>query len=139
MSKNWVASAGLLLALVLPAASDQLYVRNRPFKGAVVREGKMTWVELQSLATVLEAKLVSAEGGGYQLSRESVEAAPVAAGKVAIGDKLVETRDVNGQAMSSLEEVSPLLGLKITQNRSLGTVDVNFAAAAQSAAAPASA
>ncbi len=138
MSKNWVASAGLLLALVLPAASDQLYVRNRPFKGAVVREGKMTWVELQSLATVLEAKLVSAEGGGYQLSRESVEAAPVAAGKVAIGDKLVETRDVNGQAMSSLEEVSPLLGLKITQNRSLGTVDVNFAAAAQSAAAPAS-
>lgn len=129
---------GLFLALVLPAAADQIYVRNRPFKGAVVREGKVTWVELQTLATVLEAKLVPAEGGGFQLSREAVEAAPVAAGKVAVGDKLLEARDVNGQAMIALEEVSPLLGLKIIQNRSLGTVDVNFAPAAQTAGAPVS-
>lgn len=128
---------GLFLALVLPAASDQIYIRNRPFKGAVVREGKITWVELQSLAAVLEAKLVPAEGGGFQLSREAVEAAPVAAGKVAIGDKLLEARDVNGQPMIALEEVSPLLGLKISQNRSLGTVDVNFVPAAQTAPAQA--
>ncbi len=127
---------GLFLALIFPAAADQLYVRNRPFKGAVVREGKVTWVELQTLATVLEARLVPAEGGGFQLSREPVEAAPVAAGKVAVGDKLLEAREVNGQAMIALEEVSPLLGLKIMQNRSLGTVDVNYAPAAQTAAAP---
>lgn len=69
----------LFLALVLPAASEQLYVRNRPFKGAIVREGKVTWIELQSLASVLELKLVPAEGGGFQLSREAMEAAPVAA------------------------------------------------------------
>lgn len=137
MFSRRLAPIALLLSLVLPASSDQLYVRNRPFKGAVVRDGKTTWVELQTLATVLEAKLVPAEGGGFQLSRESVEAAPVAAGKVAIGDKQLDTREVNGQTMIVLEEVSPLLGLKITPNRSLGTVDVNFTGAAQSdAAAP---
>ena len=127
---------GLFVALILPAAADQLYVRNRPFKGAIVREGKVTWVELQTLANVLEAKLGPAEGGGFQLSRESVEAAPVQAGKVAIGEKLVEARDVNGQAMVALEEVSPLLGLKITPNRSMGTVDVNFVSGAQTAPGP---
>jgi len=62
----------------------------------------------------------------------------VEAGKVAIGDKLLEARDVNGQLMVALEEVSPLLGLKITPNRSLGTIDVNFATGAQTAAVPAS-
>ncbi|MBX3171635.1 MAG: thioredoxin family protein [Candidatus Eremiobacteraeota bacterium] len=40
--------------------------------------------------------------------------------------------------MIALEEVSPLLGLKITRNRSLGTVDVNFVPVAQTAADPAS-
>ena len=121
----------LLVALavtsLLPATADQLYVRNRAFKGAVVREGKVTWVELKTLATALDAKLATSEGGGYQLSRTGVEPAPVAAGKVAIGTELLDTRDVNGQIMVPLEDAARLLGLKITPNRALGTVDVSFA------------
>ena len=133
----------VLLALtttILPATGDQLYVRNRPFKGAMVREGKVTWIELQSLATALGAKLATAEGGGFQLSLTSIEPALVPAGKVAIGSDLLDARDVNGTLLVSLEGVSALLGLKVIPNKALGTVDVNFATAqiAAPTAAPAS-
>lgn len=131
---------GLVLVLALAASSEQYYVRNRPFKGALVHEGGMTWVDLHSLAAALDAQLKIAEGGGFQLSLTPVEPTQVAPGKVAIANSLLETREMGGKLMVSLNEACPLLGLKVTRNQALGTVDINLARpqiASTSAATPA--
>ncbi|MBT9582775.1 thioredoxin family protein [bacterium] len=116
-----------MTSTILTVSGEQLYVRNRPFKGAVVREGRVTWIDLQSLATALNAQCTPSEGGGFQFSLTPAEPTLVAAGKVAIGGQLLETREIEGKPMISLLDVSSVPGLKVIHNKALGTVDVNFA------------
>ena len=117
----------LLGALSLSLSAEQLYIRNRPFKGAVQVNGKALWVELKSFAQAIEANISQSEGGGYRLSRTplSEELPPVAAGKVAIGELLLDSQDIKGTTMISLDESAKPLGLRVSRNPQLGSIDVN--------------
>lgn len=127
--------AGLLFGSAF--AADQLYIRNRPFQGAVVRDGSSVWIEMQSFADAVDAKVVASEGGGYQLLRAGTRPVSAPTGKVAIGDQLLDVRMVDGKAMVSLDESARSLGMRVIANKQLGTIDVSVGMAAMPVAAPA--
>lgn len=119
----------LLLILSLPSlAAVELYVRNRPFSGAVTGSGNDLWVELVPFAKAMQAELVQNDSGGYALGKLAPDTlAAVPAGRVAIGDGTVELRQRDGLSLVPLQEAAGLLGARVSHNKDLGTIDVNLA------------
>ena len=136
LNRNVVAQALIAFSLAgilgMPVTAEQLYIRNKPFKGATLKNGKTIWVELKGFAEAVDAKLQQNEQGGYLLSKEAAEANETPAGKVTVGKDLVETQEADGKIYISLDESAKLLGLRVVNNRDLGTIDVSSAPPAQS-------
>ena len=118
---------GFLLCWMLTAvaSSEQLFVRNRPFKGAVNREAGKFWVELKPLAEALGLKVEGDDQQGYVVASEAETAAP-GQGKVIVKGTEVETSSSNGSLLVSLDQVAALVGAKVIANKSMGTIDVNL-------------
>jgi len=128
--KAFLFSSVLLGVLAVAVQADQLYIRNRPFKGHVVQSGKNVWVDLEALATALEAKLVRTEQGGYVLqlkdAAEPADPPQVNAGQVAVGEQLLPTQDNNGTPLVSLTDGAAALGLRVSHNASMKTIDAHL-------------
>lgn len=131
---RWAVSLGILAGLSLPIPCEQLYVRNRPYKGVVIRNSGQLWVELSGFAQALGARLEqNAEGGiwVHQAADAALET-PVAAGKVVIGSQEVEAQNgADGQVLVPMEVAARLLGARVIPNKSLGTIDVSLVAASK--------
>lgn len=130
-----VASATLLL--LLPVQADQLYIRNRPFKGSVKNsEGKL-WVELKSISEAFQVSLVDNGSGGYAISSNPLapeELAALPANKLQFEGQSLELQDLNGVPHVSLENFAKIMNAKVIVNKQLKTVDVSVATTAQAAA-----
>lgn len=117
--------AALLLAgmLVSPLAAEQVYVRNKPFKGAVSGQGASTMVELQGLAQALGLKVESVNGG-WVVNQGADMAGP---GKVIVSGKEVQAQVQGESVLVNLKEFSEAVGARFVVNKSMGTIDVNMA------------
>ena len=127
-----LAGLALLGALCAPAAADQLYVRNRPFKGTVQTSEGRLWVDLKTFAEAMEATVVASPEGGSSLVMpgEEPSSRAVPAGKVSIGDEMVESQQgSDGVVMVPLDETARLVGARVIANKSMGTIDVSLAKA----------
>lgn len=116
---------------------QELYVRNRPFKGEVSGRGAGMFVELEPLAKMLEATIHTGENGAklMTLSVESqvVEGEP---GAVLVEGKPVSTMQGSTGVLVNLKEVAAALEARLNVNAELGTIDFNLPVARVAAPAP---
>lgn len=129
------AAALLSLSLATSAATD-LYVKNKPFKGAVASAEGQLWVELPSFAKALGTELVSNADGGHALGK-GASADGVPANTVMVAGTPVEVKVENGVAMVPLQKIAPLLNAKVINNKAMGTIDVNVGGPVQAYTPPA--
>ena len=118
----------LFLLFALPCAqADQLYVRNRLFKGAIQRTDGKLWVELKPLVEGLGLPLQGDDQSGYWVSRNPAATAP-GAGKVWVEGTEIECSS-GPPICVPLETVASLLGARVVVNKDLDTTDVSLAPA----------
>lgn len=99
-------AALMLLALALPSLADDIYIRNRAFKGEVITTAGTIEIELEAAAKALKAELKQ-DGDSWTLD----------------GD-VIKARSVDGKNFVSLDALSEA-GYKVVKNSSLGTIDVH--------------
>lgn len=112
MMKKILAIA-LLLLLVQSSWADELWVRNRPFKGAVRGSGNDIQVELAVFLKTLE---LEAEDQGDV---------------VIVGGFPIPVDAASGVRLVPLRDMVDAAGLKIHKNAALGTIDVRVASAGE--------
>lgn len=127
--RNFILTTLLCGQLLLNAHGDQLYIRNRPFKGEMVRQSGKTWVEIKALSEALGLKLEGDAQQGYQIAAEG-EASPPGEGKAVLHGTEVPTVSGSSGLLISLEDACPLLGARLVANKAMGTLDVSLAPAA---------
>lgn len=93
----------------LSLQAQQLYVRNQPFEGAVVREAGGLWVDLVALQRAL----------GFESTLEAEGAR--------VQGKLVRTRTQGETVLVSLSQVAAALGAVVREDPQFNTVDVHLA------------
>ncbi|MCA9791551.1 MAG: hypothetical protein KC910_07135, partial [Candidatus Eremiobacteraeota bacterium] len=110
-----------------PAQADDLFIRNRPFKGAVSGSGAQMMVELAPLAEALGVQ-ARAVGSGWLVTRDANDQTGqelASQGQVVVeGTSVTSNPGADGAVMVNLAEVARVLGAKVTPNKELGTVDV---------------
>lgn len=117
------------LLICAPLSAEQIYVRNRLFKGSVQGSGKSTKVGMKDFAAALGLS-VAEQGGAFWLQATgdaAPEAGPdIVAGSVYILGKRVETEPgADGELMISLWEAAEAAGFRAQANPQLGSIDVN--------------
>lgn len=122
----------LLGMLYTQAAADQLYIRNRPYKGTVKRADGRLWVDLKTFAAALGATVEQNSEGGTLVKMPDGPApeSPVAAGKLVVANQEVESQQENGAVLVPLEATAKLLGARVISNKQMGTIDVSLVPAA---------
>lgn len=101
----------LTLGLLLPATSDELWVSNQPFPGAVRGSGQDMMVELRMFVQVMN---IEADDQGDV---------------VVIGGFPIQVEETDGVRFVHLRDVVDAARLKISANPELGTVDVRRSSA----------
>ncbi len=116
-------SLALIISAVLmgTALAEDVYVRNRLFKGEVARSGGQLWLELAPLAKAIKWTLEGDEASGFALFEGEAPELP-GAGKVAV-EGAEAPLDLNN-GMVGLDDLAPLIGAKVVNNEELGTIDV---------------
>lgn len=124
-------AVGLMLIGALQTSwAEELYVRNRPFKGTVKKSDGRIWVDLKSFSQSLGATLVETPEGGVVVTLGGAATEPVAgAGKVVIGNEECESQPSPEGPLVPLDTAAKLLGARVSSNKGLGTIDVNIASA----------
>lgn len=115
--KTWLVGFSLLALLWIPTSAEQLYVRNRPFKGAVKRSDGRLWVDLKTFAEALGATVEEGEAGTSIKMPGAAEASKL------------ETMQDSGMVMVPLEGTAKLVGARVVINKQMGTIDVSMASA----------
>ncbi|MGE0493350.1 MAG: hypothetical protein AB7S38_29350 [Vulcanimicrobiota bacterium] len=113
MNKHSRWTAVLMLALLLltiPAGAEELFVRNRPYKGEVRGGGTSAQVRIDELAAALELELEH-QNGVYSYQGTTLT-----------------TETIGEFAYIRLSDLKPL-GVKVVPNPDLGTIDVYVAQA----------
>ncbi|MBI3924092.1 MAG: hypothetical protein HY319_00990 [Armatimonadetes bacterium] len=100
----------VFLLVCLPASGDEIYVWNRPFKGAVSGAGAELYVELDKFAAALK---LPAEGTWS-----------VGPGGVTVGGTVVPSREEAGARMVHMNAFCQAVGAKVVKNAGLGTLDI---------------
>ncbi len=126
---------GLTLLATFSASADQLFIRNRPFKGQVSRVSKnlgAIQIELAGLCTAADFKL-SEVSGNWVVHKEGQTAAlpegmENATGKLFANGKEVAFTEENGVKLVNLQELSNALGGRLAHNPDMQAVDLNFPA-----------
>lgn len=99
----------VVLACSLSVSAQQIYIRNQPFEGRVVKDSGGLWVELQPLEQALDfTAVVEAEGAR-------------------INGRLVRTLSQGQVTLVSLAQASAALGAVVREDPAFGTVDVYLA------------
>lgn len=114
-------AVSLVLGFVLMASAlaEELYVRNRPFKGLKTGTGEATMVDLEALSLALG---LPCQKNGDTLV-VGTGALPEGARVALNGNALEHQAGPAGQFMVSLKEVTAVLGGRLVPNRDLGTLD----------------
>ena len=99
-------AALMLLVLSLPSFADDIFIRNRAYKGEVIKMGGDVEIELEAAAKALKAELKQ-DGGSWTLDGEAIQA-----------------RSVDGKNFVTLESLNKA-GYKVIKNPSMGTIDVH--------------
>lgn len=107
----------------MPCAADELYVRNRLFKGKTSGSAADLWVELLPFAKALKVELTKSEGGGYRLASDS---GSVAAETLKVNETVVSLRSEDGVLYCPLKQTATLLNARVVANSQLQTIDVNI-------------
>lgn len=107
--KRRLAACGLALALSTGLQAEQLWVRNRPFQGAVQGSGSTMLVEFEEFAK--EFGLVVDDQGDLIL----------------VGGFPIPVERVGDKRLVSLRDLTDAAGLRLSRNTALGTVDVRSA------------
>ena len=117
--KNWLVGLSLLALLCAQGSAEQLYVRNKPFKGTIKRSDGRLWVDLKSFADSMGATVEEVEGNVTIKMPGSSEASKL------------ETQQDNGSVLVPLEATAKLIGARVISNKQMGTIDVSLAPVAQ--------
>lgn len=115
----------LLIALLLSNAlsAQEVYVRNKPFKGEVSGLGQDQRVNLEALATAVEMELKEVEGVLLIGEGEASQGEP---GQLVVNGKSLTLSDGDEGKMVNLKAFSEAAGLRYNHNRELGTVDISI-------------
>jgi hypothetical protein len=130
--RRWTSCIALVLGLVLaagPAWGEQVYIRNKPFKGTVSGKGPATSVELQALVTALGLQLTEVQGNWVVTSEGETAALPTDAsgtGQVYYQGKPIATADQGGATLVPLISTAQALGAVARHNKDMGSIDVNL-------------
>ncbi len=130
--RRWTSCIALLLGLVLvtgPAWGEQVYIRNKPFKGAVSGKGPATAVELQALVAALGLQLTEVQGNWVVTAEGEAPALPPDAGgtgQVYFQNKPITTADQGGATLVPLIPTAQALGAVAKHNKDMGSIDVNL-------------
>jgi len=122
---------GLAALLGAQAWSDQLYIRNRPFKGyvsGVSQRVDRIQIDLKQLCQALEMDLTEVAGSWY-ITPKGEAPTPVegaTAGAVYFGEKTLTVVPEGDYRMVNLKEFGDLAGARLSHNKALATVDFNL-------------
>lgn len=131
MKKYLVVAVALLS---LHASADQLFIRNKPFKGQVTGVGKnlgLIRIELTGLVEAADLKLTEVSGNWVVHRPGETPALPETAaagvtGRLFVNGKEIALIDDNGTQTVSLLEFSNAMGGRLQHSPSTQTVDLNF-------------
>lgn len=133
-NRRLLAVASAVLCLLLPVGADQMYIRNRPFKGSVKSsEGKL-WVELKPLSEAFQVSLIDNGAGGYAIAAQPLtpeELAALPANKLLLQGESLDIQEVDGAPHIPLDHFAKLMNAKVIVNKQMKTIDVSVASAPQ--------
>lgn len=121
--RNWLLGLSLLALFCTTASAEQLYIRNKPFKGTIKRTDGRLWVDLKTFAEAMGATVEEVEGTTTLKMAEGAEGARL------------EIQQENGLVFVPLEATARLVGARVIVNKQMGTIDINVASAPQVAVA----
>jgi hypothetical protein len=138
--RRWIACLVLAVVLTGQALCEQVYVRNKPFKGAVAGAGPSTTVDLATLVGALGFTLTEMNGnwvvtGAGETPALPTEAAPDAR-QVYFKGKSILTATEGGASMVPVISTAQALGAVAKHNKDMGSIDVNLPVGQMTAAAP---
>ena len=96
----------MTLILSLPSIADDIFIRNRAYKGEVISIGGTVELELKAAAQALRAELEKGESSWI------------------LDGEPIETRAIEGKSFVTLDSLGKA-GYKIIKNPNLGTIDVH--------------
>jgi hypothetical protein len=99
----------LVLLCTIGASAQQVYIRNQPFEGRVVKDSGGLWVELRPLELILDFESKPEAGGAR------------------INGRLVRTIKQGEVTLISLAQAAAALGAVVREDPAFGTVDVHLA------------
>ena len=116
----------ILLVLFSHATAQELFIRNKPFKGLVTGYGTDLYAEAEPLAQAMGAQ-VSRHGSTLYLG-EAPESEESFSGRVLLveaeGQSIPFQTGPEGQILVSLEPAVKALYGRLVRNRELGTIDI---------------
>ncbi len=98
----------LLLSLFVSTQAQEVWLRNRPFEGKVLKDSGQIWLELEPFGKAL--------GFAYDLKEDGVS----------IDGKLVRSMTQGTKVFVPLTQTAAALGAVVKENPDLGTVDVHL-------------
>lgn len=116
-----LVGAGLALLCIGPATAQDLYFRNKPFKGPTSGSWDSMMVGLKEAAQVFELPLKE-EGGVYLVGAS--QAAGATSGQVVVEGKVVGSQPGETGPLVNLKEFAAAAGLTYKPNREMGGIDV---------------
>lgn len=112
------------LLLSAPAVAQDLYFRNKPFKGPSSGTWDTMMVGLKEIAEAFELP-VREEGGAYLVGTSP--AAGASAGQVVVEGEVVSSEPAESGPLVNLKEFAAAAGLTYKPNREMGGIDVTRA------------
>ena len=123
MSNSTLCYILVLFLLTSTLSAQELYLRNRPFKGAVSGQGEALLVDLQELTSALELAVKESEGITL-VGDSTTEGAQ--SGDVVVEGQILKTTAAESGPMVNLKEFSQAAGLNYRFSREMNTVDVSL-------------
>jgi len=123
-----------LVCLSVQANADQLFIRNRPFKGHAFGVGRnLSGIRIELTELVKASGFTLAEIGGNWVVHKEGETAALPAdapegvvGRLFVNGKEVECTEENGEKVVSLQSFTQAVGGRLSHNSEMKSVDLNF-------------
>lgn len=122
---RWLTCALLVLALACSAAAEQVFVRNKPYKGTVQGSGAQIQVELGAFVEALGMALTERNGNWVIAAAGETPAAPDGlTGKIIYAGQPLADAPQGAATVVPMRLLAEAVGAKVVVNQDLGTVDV---------------